>query len=664
MKKIPRSEDTGNAVYKLLLDAASHPSVSSLVENLTLGRQAQPIDENLITTLRQIVLKLLNPNGSKLPERSTKANTPLQSEVFEAWGTATDDPDSVTLALWLLVGAPLGFSETIGSNGIFPVVEAVEWETEAAKNLRRNFEGWTNHPSAEEWKTDLNQLILEAHGKGFCTLYDSMEEATAEVGRTPVLNKLGVIVKQKGETRKARIIWDLRESGVNNLCSQGERVLLPKLSDVVGDAIEVIRSGGSPKFLAIDIRDAFHNIPAGSDRAYTAAAVEIEGKPKVLVYDVLVFGSVSSPTIWGRYAAWLGRTLAAINRKTSIQIYVDDPIITFDSADPEHKLHLGVTLLWSQIAGFPIKLEKSDCGDKVKWIGAQIMSEIGDQCIRVTIPQDKIEELKGTIETHLSRPVIGKKQLQSLAGALSFVAGIVPLMRPFLSSLWAALSTTNDGSTRARNVVHVRRIRPALEWILALLSENKVSFIRTIRAFRKAPKASIITDASTWGLGGVLLIDGEPVEYFSCPIPFEFYNMTKATPGLPKYMSLWESLCLLLAARIWLTRFPLGSTVRVKADNISALYLLAKGTARSPELAIVARELALDQATETYEFTILQHLNTKLNKTADPLSRQHDPDPPPFPHESLRGAKRIPIEIDSTFWKIQNLIGAKRTAKG
>ena len=127
-------------------------------------------------------------------------------------------------------------------------------------------------------------------------------------------------------------------------------------------------------------------------------------------------------------------------------------------------------------------------------------------------------------------------------------------------------------------------------------------------------------------------------------------------------MALWEALCLLLAARIWLVRFPIGSVVRVKADNISALYLLAKGKAKSPELQVVAREIALDQAKERYEVTILQHINTKLNITADPLSRQHDPVPPPFPQDCLGEAKRIPIEVGPNFWQIRELGRGKSEA--
>ena len=391
-------------------------------------------------------MNFLAPDGVELVPKTAVADTPLSATLLTAWGTAVTDPDAQTLARWLQEGAPLGFSQAICASGVFPPVAGPEWEEESSRRLERAFEGWVNHPSAEEWHEDLTKLVEEAFSKGFCTIYDSVEEAEKQIGVRPVLNKLGVIIKEKQNSRKARIIWDLKESGVNQLCSQGERILLPKLSDVVHDVLEIYRKGGRPRFLAVDIRDAFHNIPAGADRAFTAAAIPWKGSTKVLVYDVLVFGSVSSPTLWGRFAALLGRSLAAINPKVKLQIYVDDPILVYDESDPQHRIHLGVALLWAAIAGFPIKLEKSDAGSSVKWIGAQLLAEDHLKAATVTIPQEKVLEMVDKIKELSKKPVIGRKQLQSLAGALSFIAGVVPQMRPFLGGLWAVLATANDSN--------------------------------------------------------------------------------------------------------------------------------------------------------------------------------------------------------------------------
>lgn len=105
----------------------------------------------------------------------------------------------------------------------------------------------------------------------------------------------------------------------------------------------------------------------------------------------------------------------------------------------------------------------------------------------------------------LSKPVVGTKQLRSLAGSLSFIAGIIPPMRPFLSALWAVLGSANDGSKTSGKLIHTKRIASALEWILSVL----VNFSqRTLWVHRPESHAVIVTDASTHGLGAVTYIRG------------------------------------------------------------------------------------------------------------------------------------------------------------
>ena len=270
-------------MFQLLSKAAQHETVRDQVECVLNGKPANPISPKLVAKVRELVIKLTGSKNMQLPAKTAKASTPISAEVVKAWGYLSRDPDSDTLATWLRQGAPLGFTESIPDSGIFPKVAAVNWDQTLADQDRRNFQGWENHPSASEWETELLKLVGDSLDKGFCSLYNCTQDAFEDLGIEPVLNKVGVIVKDKitqsGVTRKARIIWDMRESHINSLCSQGERIILPKVTDVVSDAIDIFRAGGTPSFVAVDIRDAFHNIPAGRDRAFTAAAINTpEGK--------------------------------------------------------------------------------------------------------------------------------------------------------------------------------------------------------------------------------------------------------------------------------------------------------------------------------------------------------------------------------------------------
>lgn len=114
-QRLPGTLMMGAAIGKLLLKAAEHPSVQKLVADLTEGRPATQVKAKLTNKVRNLVLKVLNVDLGNMPSKTAKAETPLHPEVLWAWGQATDDPDACTLAEWLRIGAPLGFSEDTSS---------------------------------------------------------------------------------------------------------------------------------------------------------------------------------------------------------------------------------------------------------------------------------------------------------------------------------------------------------------------------------------------------------------------------------------------------------------------------------------------------------------------------------------------------------------------
>ena len=200
------------------------------------------------------------------------------------------------------------------------------------------------------------------------------KQAEDLAGGKVILNKLGVIVKNRLGKKKSRIIWDLRESGVNLKCDQSERiVLLLRLLDLVHSCLKLMREGKRPILAAAVIEDAFHNVPAGQDRRYTVALAPMEdGKPCYVVYKVLVFGSRSSPTIWGRFAAFMGRTMSAVILEAEGQVYVDDPVWvvpTQGGYSPEQVMTK--IYLWAAIMGYPLnrwqEAESNGSERRSKW---------------------------------------------------------------------------------------------------------------------------------------------------------------------------------------------------------------------------------------------------------------------------------------------------------
>ena len=96
--KLPRSLIAGEAINELLLNAATHPEAVRITKALLGGQKTVPLDKAFVEKLRELVVGLLAPAGVQLPQKSTRASTPISAEVLWAWGEFTEDPDAKLLA--------------------------------------------------------------------------------------------------------------------------------------------------------------------------------------------------------------------------------------------------------------------------------------------------------------------------------------------------------------------------------------------------------------------------------------------------------------------------------------------------------------------------------------------------------------------------------------
>ena len=452
IQRLPGFRGRGRNI-KAFLDKAQElwPSLQEPARAILTHEEPGNFPTELVNQLRQTLLTTLWEAPTKR-QRTARAPTPIRSEVIAGW---TEDPDGQTLARWLDEGAPMGFLEEIETNGIFPKVDKAQAGTEAEQVQAKTLEGWTNYTSAEEENQELQTLIQDYAVRQLCHLVPSLEEAEKELGRRPILNRLGVIVKTKEDkgkiTKKSRVIWDLRRPQANSCCHQGERVLLPRLLDLAASAVKGMRNGKPVWIAAIDIRDAFMNIPVMKDRFATAAAkpkASVGDPMEVVIFDTLVFGAASSPTVWGRYASWLGRTLAAVEEEAAVQVYVDDPAFILTGTLEQAVHQLTNLLLWTSIAGFPVKLQKATGGKTITWIGATITMDDENGKVIVSIPSDKAAKLRETTERFLSKPVVGERELRSYAGSMSFAAGLTS--HPTVSSNHLGLFTCEPCKSERR----------------------------------------------------------------------------------------------------------------------------------------------------------------------------------------------------------------------
>eukprot|EP00435_Cladocopium_sp_Y103_P016770 s2504_g4.t1 len=213
IERLPMSKELGSCLRELLENAlVKYPALEKTAQDILDGQAVvQEMDANAITEIKGAVSKLLKPENPP-PQRTARADSPLDAQLIWGWGDMSDDPDAKTLATWVLRGAPLGFDESIPCHGVFPRITATPADAEDLAELHSSMDDWSNWPSATEEQEDLCNLVRQAESKGFCEVIASLDEAKANLGIEPALNKLGVVVKYHGEPPKK-----------NNMGSQGER---------------------------------------------------------------------------------------------------------------------------------------------------------------------------------------------------------------------------------------------------------------------------------------------------------------------------------------------------------------------------------------------------------------------------------------------------------
>ena len=151
----------------------------------------------------------------------------------------------------------------------------------------------------------------------------------------------------------------------------------------------------------------------------------------------------------------------------------------------------------------------------------------------------------------------------------------------------------------------------------------------------------IVTDASPWGLSGILYVGGAPISYFSSAITSDDVNILRQKIGDPNGQQMWESLAILVSLRLWQHQWKdTRVQLRVKGDSVTGLTLLLHQTSGRATLSVVAREIALEFAEGSFRPTLLEHIPGVSNITADMLSRKHDPNKEyQFPDELQRATE-------------------------
>ena len=608
------------------------------------GAKRDGVSEDRIEDLAGHVARALGADHHRRGRRSM-----WRPGIVRAFVSMANDPDT-ELATWLEDGAPTGVARDIHGLGVFPATEAGgEAHAEIWRHWAR-LEPRSNYASVEEHHRLVRAEIQRLKECGFVSVYPNWDAVKKRFGQV-VVSKMAAIVKNKEDgTVKLRLIIDMRRSQVNAHVRLHERIVLPRVVDMLRDALALQgRSSDDSELdmIVLDWADAFHSIGVHPDEFPHQVVKGFDGQ--YIGYETVLFGGAGSPGVWGRAAAFLGRSGQSLfsAEEARIQVYVDDPWTIWKGGDEERAKNLGLLLLWWRVLGPPISWRKVQVGRDVRWIGIHISIARGG--VDLTIDPDFLSDLILDIQKAHDGDDILATDLRKIAGKAEWAAGLIPYLKPMVSPLWAAIADA------PQEIIAKGRVAHALRWLVALFRRKRGTLTRHFRHDdqRAEGRLTIDVDASPWGFGGALYEDGRLTRYFGEAISDSDRARFDIIIGDPKDQALLETMALLIAIRLWLPQVR-GQlwTVKVRSDSTAALGAAVRLRSRDPRMNAVIRELALDLAECRYELEFVEHIAGVSNVVADFLSRLLQPGSCTSWPAELSGAVRDhPGERDAQWWE-------------
>ncbi len=195
-------------------------------------------------------------------------------------------------------------------------------------------------------------------------------------------------------------------------------------------------------FAKVDLKSAYRSVNVSTcSQKVTGFRWNFNGEYVYLSDTKLPFGSKLSPGIFHRLTQAVRRMMA---RKgyDHIVVYLDDFLIISDTQQ-ECAAALNCLIQLLRKLGFSIHWGKVvDPTRRITFLGIELDSI--EMSLR--LPQEKLMKLKCELKDTLMRKRATKRQLQSLAGRLSWAAGVVRGGRVFLRRIFNKISSLKHAS--------------------------------------------------------------------------------------------------------------------------------------------------------------------------------------------------------------------------
>lgn len=284
------------------------------------------------------------------------------------------------------------------------------------------------------------------------------------------------------------------------------------------------------------------------------------------------------------------------DRDVIAKMYIDDLILISPTREKaERDLEVAQVLL--RELGLPEAEDKVQRpSTRVTWLGVVIDSV----SMSISVPNDKLEDIKACVSNALKLRSMTKKHLQSVIGKVIHVAKCIRPARLFVARLLEALR-----GMKKKHLKVSKEMKDDLLWFKEFSSEwNGVGLINT-----RPPDLDIYVDASGSGIGGY---DGRSA----------YGGQVTPCNDTARNISELEAVNLTVALQTFLLPSDKGRHVRVFCDNMASVEVCTTGRGKNPVILDCARSIWMLQALLHVEITY-EHIEGSKNVFADALSRRH-----------------------------------------
>ena len=354
-------------------------------------------------------------------------------------------------------------------------------------------------------------------------------------------------------------------------------------------------------FAKVDLKNAYRSVKVSKQsQEATGLSWEVDGKTVFMKDTRLPFGASRSPGIFHRLTQAVKRIMARKGFDLMI-VYLDDFLIISDSKEACAQALSNLILLLRKL-GFAIHWGKVvDPSQKIIFLGIELDS------INMTLrlPHDKLDLLRLELQSFLNRKRASKRQLQSLAGRLSWAASVVRGGRVFLRRIFNQIAVLRHGSHRAQLSYDARQ---DISWWHQFMQ----TFNGKSTLLDSQPLECVFTDACNEGAGGSFQGD------------WFYFNWSVDWPEAREFhINEKEIVAVTLAAYRWA---PLWRNKRViiYSDNTVTVSALNRCSCRNATIMKCLRSLFWLSAAFNFHLTA-KFIPGILNVAADSASRLHLP---------------------------------------